>query len=94
MLWLVACIVLLSLLDGLMTRKIIDRYGPKVELNQIIRALWKYNETAAIALGITVPRALIVGTAVWLDQPVILMGLIGLMLLYQWRQVRTHWNLL
>lgn len=92
MIWLIACVVLLSLCDGLMTRKIIDRYGPKVEENRIIRALGCTN--LAIFLGIAIPRATIVGLAAWLHQPLILIVLLGLMLVYQCKQVRTHWNLI
>jgi hypothetical protein len=94
MLGLAAIVVLLSLLDGWMTAKIIRRHGLKVELNQITQFVSRYSIKAGIIAGITVPTALILALSLLLKSQVILALYATLKVLYGAKQLRTHWVLI
>lgn len=94
MLWLSILFLLLALLDGLITFRVLSVYGLEAELNQITRRFGKTSLKRGIALGIGIPSILLLLLSDLIGAPLLLALIVIARLGFLVKQLDTHWSIL
>ena len=94
MFWLAILFLLLAVLDGLITFRVLSVYGLEAELNSLVRRFGQTSLKRGVIFGITLPTVALLAIVIILHLPIILLLLVLSRLVLLVKQLQAHHGIL
>lgn len=94
MFWLAILFLLLAVLDGLITFRVLSVYGLEAELNSLVRRFGKTDLKRGIVLGIAIPSVVLLFISALLHLPYFLGALVLGRVWLLYKQLKAHHGIL